>query len=409
MPPTEVPPWRRLGLSLRRLEPARDSSPNANTAGERSLATNSDSTSRPRRFIKRVSYFQEDPSDNLELEDSEKDNHSSQVAFMSMKPVRTFKTKPGLGIDKSLPPPASIENIFVDMASNASQLGSDSALKELRGRTVNTTTASSGTELQFTALQLLSKALEDGSEAPSRINYVSSSESDPIKQELRKRNFRPNFLFRDVSEFHTDNAETATTVYGAQVPILEHIDSLVVGFMWKVRVLCIKRRSECPQDGGKPNDTNSAARWPEFPNEIWSAIFKFSDDSRSLWISRDLFGEELSLLIMRHAYESWLMHLSCFLCRKSFSKCSQCHVHHTSQLELDLRLGESVYLSPTTTDQEITCNDGWTKDEVMGRMFIGAGPCAYFTSDDIQFTFEGHSLVTRWVELLDWYSSYYIV
>lgn len=262
MPPTEVPAWRRLGLSLRRLEPARDSSPNPNAAGERSSATNSDSTPRPRRSIKRVSSFQKDPSHNSEPGDSEKENHSFQVAFRSIKPARTSKTKPGLGIDQSLPPLASIEDIFADMASNALQLGLDAALKDLRGRMINIATMCSGTESPLIALQLLSKALEEDGEVPFRINHVFSAEIDPVKQGYIERNFQPNILFRDVREFIPDNAETATTAYGAQVSIPDQIDLLIAGFVCKD----LSRLNSHPkglEDEGESGDT-------------WLAIYSYT-------------------------------------------------------------------------------------------------------------------------------------
>lgn len=68
---------------------------------------------------------------------------------------------------------------------------------------------------------------------PLSIKHHFSAEIEVIKQGYIERNFQPDILFRDVRDFLRQDATTATTAYGAEVPIPTGLDILVAGFVCK--------------------------------------------------------------------------------------------------------------------------------------------------------------------------------
>lgn len=183
-------------------------------------------------------------------------------AYAGKSRSSTAPLKAGKYVDRSLPPVSNIEDAFADMAKNALGLGLDEALKELQKRPINVATMCSGTESPLIALQLLSKALERDGHSPIVVNHHFSAEIEPVKQGFIERNFRPKKLFRDVCEMIPDTAETATTAYGAEVPIPGELDMLIAGFVCK-DLSRLNSRQKGLEEGGESGDT-------------WSAVYNYT-------------------------------------------------------------------------------------------------------------------------------------
>jgi site-specific DNA-cytosine methylase len=83
-----------------------------------------------------------------------------------------------------------------------------------------------------------------------------SAEIDVIKQSYIERNFRPKILFRDVREFIPEDAQSATTAYGANVPI-PTVDMLVAGFVCK-DLSQLNSHKKGLKDEGESGDTFAA-------------------------------------------------------------------------------------------------------------------------------------------------------
>jgi site-specific DNA-cytosine methylase len=102
------------------------------------------------------------------------------------------------------------------------------AVKKLDGHKIRVATMCSGTESPLLALGLISRAVSsvDPTAPPLHVEHVFSCEIEPFKQAYIERNFQPPLLFRDVRELGGD---TATTAYGAQVPVPGDVDILIAG------------------------------------------------------------------------------------------------------------------------------------------------------------------------------------
>ncbi|KAF2649386.1 hypothetical protein K491DRAFT_771566 [Lophiostoma macrostomum CBS 122681] len=146
--------------------------------------------------------------------------------------VNPNPVKAGLGINLKLPPLSRMEDIFADMASRALPLGLDKALKDLSGHSFRIGTMCSGTESPLLAVQGISQALEHMGMSGLNFKHEFSAEIDVVKQSYIERNFRPKILFRDVREFIPNDAESATTAYGAKV-LIPTVDMLIAGFVCK--------------------------------------------------------------------------------------------------------------------------------------------------------------------------------
>ncbi|KAF3010718.1 hypothetical protein E8E13_006591 [Curvularia kusanoi] len=170
--------------------------------------------------------------------------------------------KQGKGVDLSLPPLDNIQDIVAAMATQAIELGLRSALEKLKGRPINVATMCSGTESPILFLRMLDEALHSKGLRSLPIKHHFSAEIDPTKQAFIERNFHPPILFRDVRQLGDDNANTATTAYGAEELIPRFLDILIAGFVCKdLSALNSKRKTV--DDEGETGDT-------------WRAIYGYS-------------------------------------------------------------------------------------------------------------------------------------
>lgn len=109
------------------------------------------------------------------------------------------------GIDASLPPLSSIEDIFKDITERAMSKGLRKTLKALDGHELRIATMCSGTESPVLALQLVSEALKQNGDALG-LRHVFSAEIVPKKQAYIERNFHPPIIFRDIRELTKEDA-----------------------------------------------------------------------------------------------------------------------------------------------------------------------------------------------------------
>ncbi|KAF2640429.1 hypothetical protein P280DRAFT_550182 [Massarina eburnea CBS 473.64] len=157
-------------------------------------------------------------------------------------------------IHTSLPPMDNIRDIFKDMATKALGLGLETVVQHLHGRTLNVATMCSGTESPLIALDELSKGLEQLGKSTIRVNHLFSAEIDVLKQGFIERNFQPPKLFRDVREFIPEDANTATTAYGAEEEIPRDADIVVAGFVCK-DISRLNNHQKGIDDDGESGDT----------------------------------------------------------------------------------------------------------------------------------------------------------
>ncbi|KAH7390665.1 hypothetical protein BKA66DRAFT_580830 [Pyrenochaeta sp. MPI-SDFR-AT-0127] len=193
------------------------------------------------------------------METSTKPQHQGKTGNSSHSRV-------GKGIDLSLPPLHSIDAIFADIATRAIQLGLCKALENLGGHPINIATMCSGTESPLLALDLLSKALHQVGLPPIHIKHHFSAEIEVIKHGYIERNFQPDILFRDIRDFIPEGATTATTAYGADVPIPYGLDILVAGFVCK-DLSRMNNNGKDLDDDGESGDT-------------WRAVYKYVERFR---------------------------------------------------------------------------------------------------------------------------------
>ncbi|KAJ3409272.1 hypothetical protein HDV05_004536 [Chytridiales sp. JEL 0842] len=125
-----------------------------------------------------------------------------------------------------LEPISKLPDMFYDLVSRTPDFVD--AVKKLDGHRIRVATMCSGTESPLLALGMISRALKslDPTAPPLLVDHVFSCEIEPFKQAYIERNFSPPLLFRDVRELGGD---TATTAYGARVPVPGHVDMLIAG------------------------------------------------------------------------------------------------------------------------------------------------------------------------------------
>lgn len=110
----------------------------------------------------------------------------------------------------------------------------------------------SGTESPLVAMNLISECLERSGQSSLRVKHAFSCEIEEFKQAFIERNFQPGVMFRDAREFI--DGFTATTAYGANVPIPGDLDILVAGFVCK-DLSYLNSRQKGLDDGGESGDT----------------------------------------------------------------------------------------------------------------------------------------------------------
>ncbi|KAJ4375110.1 hypothetical protein N0V83_002194 [Neocucurbitaria cava] len=172
-------------------------------------------------------------SDEDDLIEDDKPVQTSAKARKQTNTANSSQKRAGKGIDLGLPPLNNISDIFADMSAKASRLGLCKVVENLDGHAINVATMCSGTESPLLALDLLSKALDEAGLPSIRIKHHFSAEIEVIKQGYIERNFQPDILFRDIRDFIHENVTTATTAYGAEVPIPTGLDILIAGFVCK--------------------------------------------------------------------------------------------------------------------------------------------------------------------------------
>ncbi|KAB2572419.1 DNA repair protein RAD5 [Lasiodiplodia theobromae] len=162
------------------------------------------------------------------------------------------------GIDASLPPLSSIEEIFKDITERAMSKGLRKTLKALNRHELRIATMCSGTESPVLALQLVSDALQKNGNALG-LRHVFSAEIVPKKQAYIERNFHPPIIFRDIRELTKEDAfeAGATNVYGAKVAIPGDVDLLVAGFSC-VDFSALNNKGKTLNEKGESRDTLEA-------------------------------------------------------------------------------------------------------------------------------------------------------
>lgn len=124
-------------------------------------------------------------------------------------------------------PFSSITEIFDDIARKAESMGFLEACKPFKQQGLQVITMCSGTESPLIALDMMKRAFKDKSHLLN-VRHVASAEIEPFKQAYIQRNFNPDILFRDVTEFNDDLAKPHTAFGGtAEQPDCVHM--LVAG------------------------------------------------------------------------------------------------------------------------------------------------------------------------------------
>ena len=101
---------------------------------------------------------------------------------------------------------------------------------------------------------------------PIKVNHLFSAEIDVVKQSFIERNYQPKILFRDIREFIPENANTATTAYGAEVKIPTSLDMLIAGFVCR-DMSRLNNHQKALEDKGESGDT-------------WEAIYQYTKRNR---------------------------------------------------------------------------------------------------------------------------------
>lgn len=207
----------------------------------------------------RMSISEDEQDTEVEVQEVADDISTGDRPKLRQKPSTKKKAaqkapRTGKGIDLSLPPMTTIEDIFEDMGARALQMGLSNVLKELEGHHINVATMCSGTESPILALDLLSKGFEKAGLPPLRIKHHFSAEIEATKQSYIERNFSPPLIFRDVREFIPDDSLTAITAYGAEARLPSEIDVLIAGFVCK-DLSRLNSQQKTLDDDGESGDT----------------------------------------------------------------------------------------------------------------------------------------------------------
>ncbi|MCJ1268073.1 hypothetical protein MMC22_007959 [Lobaria immixta] len=147
---------------------------------------------------------------------------------------RLPKTKTGnpgpteRGLHLEYRPISNIRDMFGDLVKKACELGLGSSPLLGNQRPLRIATMCSGTESPLLACRLISEELKAQTDLAFRFHHLFSAEIVAFKQAYIEKNFQPKILFRDITQL-TDG-DTASTAYGAFVPIPDKVDILIAGF-----------------------------------------------------------------------------------------------------------------------------------------------------------------------------------
>ncbi|KAK6382239.1 hypothetical protein LTS17_004126 [Exophiala oligosperma] len=139
------------------------------------------------------------------------------------------------GLDHTKPPLHDIYDMFLDMAEKALTRDFEEACSIFEGNELSVFTLCSGTDSPVVATSLISRALKQLGMNSFNVNHVGSCEIEPSKQAFLERNFHPNVLFRDVTDFikHAENPKDdrylPRTAYGAPAHPPKNVNILVAG------------------------------------------------------------------------------------------------------------------------------------------------------------------------------------
>ncbi|KAK4935324.1 hypothetical protein LTR10_023615 [Elasticomyces elasticus] len=138
-------------------------------------------------------------------------------------------------LDLTQPPISDVHEIFKLIALKAQELGFNPT--EILGKDVDLRvfTMCSGTEAPIIAMDMIGKAQRLLELDTLNFRHLGSAEIEPEKQAFIERNFKPPFLFRDVTEFTTHSKDPDDpdyrpyTAYGAQVDPPRRVHMLIAG------------------------------------------------------------------------------------------------------------------------------------------------------------------------------------
>ncbi|KAJ3049830.1 hypothetical protein HDU99_008817, partial [Rhizoclosmatium hyalinum] len=127
-----------------------------------------------------------------------------------------------------LEPINKLNEMFADMITRVPKLYDTVKSLSAERPPLRLATMCSGTESPLLAIKLIGDALSEKLGIPNvlKVHHVFSCEIEPFKQAYIDRNFSPPILFRDVRQLCND---TATTAYGATVPVPGNVDILIAG------------------------------------------------------------------------------------------------------------------------------------------------------------------------------------
>ena len=107
----------------------------------------------------------------------------------------------------------ALPSIFAEFVSCAMGLGLSNVFDNLpRTRRVSIATMCSGTEAPIFALEMIREELADKG-MNLVIEHLFSAEIVPFKQAFIERNFRPEIIFRDITELSQGSGFVSTTSY----------------------------------------------------------------------------------------------------------------------------------------------------------------------------------------------------
>lgn len=223
-----------------------------------------------------------------------KKGKGTKASADNMKKImgRTGKPK---GLDTSLPPMSSIEEIFRDIAKKGLDLGFANVTEYLKSKPLRVATMCSGTESPLLALQMIQDALKTLGADDLQVEHVFSAEIVPFKQAYIERNFNPPIIFRDICELTAVSGSknpVATTAYGAKVPVPTDIDLLIAG------TSCVDFSRQNNKKKGLKEDGESA--------DTFSAVFAYCKAYRpSIVIIENVFNAPWDEMLASYDEENY--------------------------------------------------------------------------------------------------------
>ena len=131
-------------------------------------------------------------------------------------------------LDYTRAPMTSIYDVAKNMGAIAKEQKFEKACEGLRSRPLRIMTACSGTEAPLIALGLIQDAMFPDGNSPLQIHHVASAEIEKFKAAYIERNFSPDVIYRDVTEWQ-DSTNPPHTIYGAQHELPTDVDILIAG------------------------------------------------------------------------------------------------------------------------------------------------------------------------------------